>query len=324
MKKIALLDDYQGVALGLADWASLGQDVDVTAFSDHLGDFDALVKRLEDFDIVCLMRERTAFPRALFERLPKLKLLVTTGMWNAAIDLRAAADHKVTVCGTDGVGRSTAELTWGLILALMRHIPKEYASVRAGGWQTTLGVDLEGKVLGLLGLGNIGSDVARVGNAFRMQTIAWSQNLTAERAAERGATLVTKEELFARADVLSIHLLLSRRTRGLVTRADLARMKPSAYFINTSRGPIVDEEALAEHLRHHRIAGAGLDVFAEEPLPQGHPFRTLDNVVATPHIGYVTQACYDEFYRQTLENIRAFLAGAPIRVMTLPKKTQSV
>jgi phosphoglycerate dehydrogenase-like enzyme len=261
------------------------------------------------------LRERTAFPRSVLERLPNLKLLTTAGMRNAAIDVTAATELGILVCGTGGSGSGTPELTWGLILALLRQIPREDAATRAGRWQETVGIDLQGATLGLLGLGNIGSAVARVGQAFGMELLAWSQNLTPERAAACGARLVEKDELLARADVLTVHLILSKRTRGLLGARDLGLMRPSAYLINTSRGPIVDEAALIDVLQRRAIAGAALDVFDQEPLPQGHPFLSMDNVVLTPHLGYVTRNSYRVFYGQTLENVEALLAGEPVRVV---------
>ncbi|MGK3995937.1 D-2-hydroxyacid dehydrogenase family protein [Sorangium sp. So ce1024] len=311
--RLAILDDYQGVALRMADWQSLHPAAQVQAFGDHLDDLDALAERLRPFDGVVLMRERTPFPRALLERLPRLRLLVTAGMRNASIDIAAATERGVQVSGTDMLPYPTAELTWGLILALFRQIPREDRATREGRWQTTLGLGLKGKTLGLVGLGRLGGQVARVGSAFGMEVIAWSQNLTAERAAEVGARLTTKDELFGSADVVSIHLVLSPRTRGLVGAAELARMKPTAFLVNTSRGPIVDEEALVAALRGRRIAGAGLDVFEPEPLPAGHPLLALDNTVITPHLGYVTEEGYRLLYGQAVEDIRAFLDGKPLR-----------
>jgi len=313
MFRVAVLDDYQAAALALADWRSLHPQATIEAFADHLDDLQAVARRLHTFDGVVAMRERTPFPRALFEKLPNLRLLVTAGMRNAAIDLAAATEHKVQVTGTDMLPYPTAELTWGLILALFRHIPQEDRATRAGRWQTTLGLGLKGKTLGLLGLGRLGSQVARVGNAFGMEVIAWSQNLTAERAREAGAQLVSKDELFARADVVTIHVVLSPRSRGLVGAAELKRMKPTAFLVNTSRGPIVDEAALLESLRAKRIAGAGLDVFEPEPLPKDHPVLGLDNVVITPHLGYVTEEGYRLAYGQAVESIRAFLDGTVVR-----------
>lgn len=313
MFRVAILDDYQAAALASADWRSLHPQASIEAFADHLDDLQAVARRLHTFEGVVAMRERTPFPRALFEKLPNLRLLVTAGMRNAAIDLAAATEHKVQVTGTDMLPYPTAELAWGLILALFRHIPQEDRATRAGHWQTTLGIGLKGKTLGLLGLGRLGSQVARVGNAFGMDVIAWSQNLTAERAREAGAQLVGKDELFARADVVSIHVVLSPRSRGLVGAAELKRMKPTAFLVNTSRGPIVEEAALLESLRAKRIAGAGLDVFEPEPLPKGHPLLGLDNVVITPHLGYVTEEGYRLVYGQAVENIRAFLDGQVLR-----------
>jgi phosphoglycerate dehydrogenase-like enzyme len=261
------------------------------------------------------MRERTPFPRRLLERLPNLKLLVTTGARNASIDVAAAGERGVTVCGTTGLGSPTAELTWGLILGLVRNIPFDDRTIREGGWQTTIGPNLEGKLLGVIGLGNLGSRVAAVGKALGMEVIAWSQNLTAERAAGQGARLVSKEELLSTADVVTIHLVLSDRTRGLIGTNDIGLMKPSSYLVNTSRGPIVDEAALIEALRNRRIAGAALDVYDEEPLPADHPLRSLPNTVLTPHIGYVTTDNYRAFYGGAVEDVAAFLAGSPLRVI---------
>jgi phosphoglycerate dehydrogenase-like enzyme len=313
--RVALLDDYQGVALGMADWKSLPASTEVTVFKDHLADESAVAKRLADFDIVMALRERTPFPRSLLERLPKLKLLITAGMRNASIDMKAAADRGVVICGTAGLPYPTAELAWGLILSLMRHIPAEDRATREGKWQTSLGLGLNGKTFGALGLGTLGSRAARVGKAFEMEVLAWSQNLTAERAKEVGATLVTKDELLARSDIVSIHLVLGDRTRGLIGARELGLMKRSAYLINTSRGPIVDEAALIRALGDGTIAGAGLDVFDEEPLPLDHPFRRLPNIAITPHLGYVTAETYRIFYGHALEDIKAYLDGSPVRVI---------
>ena len=313
MTKIAVLDDYQNVALQMADWSVLPDDAEVTVFNEYLGDTDAVAAHLADFEIVGIMRERTPFPRALFEKLPNLKLLVTTGMRNASIDLAAAADHGVMVCGTRGLARNTVELTWALILAAARSLPFEDRRMRAGGWQTTLGRDLEGATLGVIGLGRLGSQVATIGKAFGMNLLAWSQNLTAERAAEFDAMLVSKEDLLRQADFVTIHLVLSGRTRGLIDAAELALMKPDAYLINASRGPIVDEAALIAALEAKQIAGAGLDVYDVEPLPADHPFRRLDNVVLSPHIGYVTGNTYRVFYGDMVEAIAGHLNGAPVR-----------
>lgn len=312
--RVALLDDYQGCALRMADWASL-PDTEVVAFRDHLADPGAVAARLADFDVVMAMRERTPFTRALLERLPRLKLIITAGMRNASIDVRAAADRGITVCGTQGLPYPTAELTWALILALFRAVPVEDRATREGRWQVSVGLGLNGKTLGVLGLGTLGSRVARVGRAFEMPVLAWSANLTAERAAEAGATLVPKDELLARADVVSIHLVLGDRTRGLIGARELALMKPTAFLVNTSRGPIVDEAALVAALRAGGLAGAGLDVYDEEPLPLDHPFRHLPNTVITPHLGYVTEETYRIFYGHAMEDVAAFLRGAPVRVL---------
>jgi phosphoglycerate dehydrogenase-like enzyme len=313
--RVAILDDYQDVARRLADWPSL--PAEVVVFRDHLSDEAKVAARLADFDVVVAMRERTPFSRSLFERLPRLRLLVTTGMRNASIDLRAASDRGVVVSGTAGLPSPTAELTWALILALLRHVPREDRATREGRWQETLGTTLKGRTLGVLGLGQLGSRVARVGKAFEMDVIAWSQNLTAERAAAVGASLAgNRDELLAGADIVTIHLVLSDRTRGLVGARELGLMRPTAYLVNTSRGPIVDEGALIATLRAAKIAGAGLDVYDEEPLPADHPLRGLPNTVITPHLGYVTEETYQIFYAQALEDIRAFLAGAPVRVLS--------
>ncbi len=315
MVRVAILDDYQHVALSLADWKSLGPEVAVRPVHERLSGDDALAKHLSDFEVIVAMRERTHFPRALLERLPNLKLLVTTGMRNVAIDSKAAAELGIVVSGTGMLTPPTAELTWGLIIGLARHIPQEAQQMRSGGWQTTIGVGLSGKVLGVLGLGKLGSEVARVGRAFQMEVIAWSQNLTAEHAHSLGATRVEKEELFQRADFLTIHLISSKRTRGLITARELALTKPTAYLINTSRGPIVEEQALIDALRNRKIAGAALDVYDEEPPPADHPLRKLDNAVLTPHLGYVTAENYRQCYGDAVEDIRAFLAGHPTRMI---------
>jgi phosphoglycerate dehydrogenase-like enzyme len=316
LPRIAILNDYQNAALASADWSVLPANAEITVFREALPEDEAArAAAIDDFEVVCLMRERTAFPRSLLERLPNLKLLNTTAMGNRTIDMAAARELGITVCGTRGAGNGTAELTWGLIIGLARHIPVEGAAMREGRWQTTVGDDLIGHTLGLLGLGNIGARVAKVAQAFGMEVIAWSQNLTAERAAEAGARLVSREQLFAEADYLSIHLVLGDRSRGLVTAADLARMKPTAYLINTSRGPIVDESALLDALRSHRFAGAGLDVYDVEPLPASHPLLSLDNVILTPHLGFVTKDAYARFYGDTVENVAAFLKGEPVRVL---------
>ncbi len=313
--RIAVLDDYQNVARDMADWSAVEGDAEVTVFTDHLGSLDAAAAALQDFEIIAIMRERTPFPRALFERLPRLRLLVTTGARNKAIDLQAAGDHGVTVCGTPSPGRSTVELTWALILAAARNLAAEDRSMRDGGWQTGLGWDLEGKTLGVIGLGRLGSQVAEIGAAFRMEVIAWSPNLTAERAADCGARLVTRDDLFKTADVVTIHMVLSGRTTDLVTATDLARMKPTAWLVNCSRGPIVNERDLIDALRSGAIGGAALDVYDVEPLPADHPLRALDNTVLSPHMGYVTEETYRVFYPGTVEAIRAWLDGDPIRVI---------
>ncbi len=314
--KVAVLDDYQSVAAGMADWTSLPDSIDVTFFSDHLADEDALARRLEDFDIVMGMRERTAFPRSLLERLPALRCLITTGARNASFDVDAATELGITVCGTPGAGEGPTELTWGLILGILRQIPQEDRATREQGkWGIHVGASLQGKTLALLGLGHIGSLVARVGNALDMRVIAWSQNLTAERAAECNATLVDRDTLFAEGDVVSVHVRLSDRTVGLVGAHEIGLMKPTAILVNISRGPIVDEAALVDALQRRAIGGAALDTFDVEPLPAGHPFLTLDNTLITPHVGYVTDDGYRAFYSGVVENIRAFAAGEPVRVI---------
>ena len=316
MTEIAILDDYQKAAGTMADWQSLGPDYDLTYFHDHVTESTALAARLAPFEIIVAMRERTSFSRALFERLPALRLLVTTGMRNASIDLKAAAERGITVCGTQGLSYPTAELAWGLILSLARRIWIEDAELRAGHFQTTLGIGLNGKTLGVIGLGTLGSRVARFGTAFEMEVLAWSQNLTADRAAAVGATLVTKEELLRRSDFISLHLVLSDRSRGIIGAPELALMKPTAYLVNTSRAPLVDADALLRVLEEGRIAGAGLDVYDEEPLPAHHPLTGLRNVVLTPHLGYVTAETYRIFYGQAVEDIRAYRDGKPVRVLT--------
>jgi phosphoglycerate dehydrogenase-like enzyme len=315
--RCAVIDDYQSVAFRVADWSRLAPEVDITSFAEHVTDLERLAQMLAPFDIVVAMRERTAFSHALFSRLPVLKLLVTTGMTNAAIDLDAAADRSVLVCGTGGTAHGTPELTWALLLSLVRHLPEETAALRAGGpWQSTLGMELAGKVLGLVGLGRIGGKVARIAQAFGMQVLAWSSNLTDARCDELRVTRAgSLEELLEASHVVSVHLILSKRTCGLIGRSGLRRMSPRAYLINTSRGAIVEERALIEALRKGWIAGAGIDVFDAEPLPPDHPFRNLPNVVATPHLGAVTTECYEVFYREAVEDIQAWLNGSPIRVV---------
>jgi phosphoglycerate dehydrogenase-like enzyme len=313
--RVALLDDYQGVALEMADWAALGPRAAVEAFRDHVRDDAALFRRLAPFDAIVAMRERTPFPERVLAGLPRLRLLVTTGMGNASIDVEAATRLGIVVAGTDGLAPPTVELTWALILAAVRRLPQEHHATREGRWQTSVGTGLHGKTLGVIGLGRLGSQVAAIGRAFGMRLIAWSQNLTASRAAECVAELVTKETLLAQADIVTIHLKLSPRTTGLLGAADLRRMKPTAYLVNTSRGPIVDEAALLEALRAGAIAGAALDVYSEEPLPARHPFLSLDNLVLTPHLGYVTRENYEVFYRDAAADVAAFLLDAPERVL---------
>ncbi|HUZ75291.1 MAG TPA: D-2-hydroxyacid dehydrogenase family protein [Stellaceae bacterium] len=317
--RVALLDDYQGAALGAADWQSLHPAAEIEAFPVHIADPDALARRLHVFDGVVLMRERTAFPKSLIERLPNLRLIVTAGMRNAALDVTAATARGIQVCGTDMLGYPTAELTWGLIIALMRHIPQEDRAIRQGQWQSPVpGNGLQGKTIGILGLGRLGSQVAAVAKAFRMDIVAWSQNLTDAKAAEHGARRVGKEALFEQSDVVTIHLALSDRSRGLVGAAELARMKPAAYLVNTSRGPIVDAAALLACLRARRIAGAGLDVYDAEPIAKDHPLLALDNVILTPHLGYATAEAYRGIYGQAVEIIRGFLDGKVVRGLNTP------
>jgi phosphoglycerate dehydrogenase-like enzyme len=307
--RVAVLDDYQNVALSLADWSVVDGRATVTVFNDHLADADAVVKRLQPFDIVCVMRERTPMTRAIIERLPKLRLIASTATRNASIDLKAAEERGVQVVHTGYTSAPTIELTWALILASAGNLAAENASLCGGGWQQSVGDDVAGQTLGVLGLGNIGGAVAKIGNAFGMKVIAWSQNLTTERAAEVGATLVAKDALFQEADVVTIHLVLSGRTRGLVGAAELALMKPTARLINTSRGPIVVEADLIAALKDKTIAGAAIDVFDQEPLPLDHPFRALPNLLATPHIGYVSRGLYARFYQDKVVNICRWLDG---------------
>ena len=291
----------------MADWSRVESKAEVTVFTDHVSDPDAVVARLQPFDVLCVMRERTPLPRQILERLPRLKMIASTGPGNASIDQQAVRERNIHLTDTGYRSTPTIELTWALILAAMRNLVGEASSVRAGGWQTSVGQELSGKVLGVLGLGRIGSEIARIGAAFGMDVIAWSQNLTPERAQVAGATRVSKEALFASSDVLSIHLVLSERTRGLVSGAEVAAMKPTAWLVNTSRGPIVDEEALISALRSQSIAGAALDVFDTEPLPAGHALRTLPNVLATPHIGYVAEDLYRTFYGDAAASIEKWL-----------------
>ncbi|WIX78152.1 D-2-hydroxyacid dehydrogenase family protein [Amycolatopsis carbonis] len=311
--KIAILDDYQNVALTYADWDSLGAEIEV--FTEAFTDADDVVRKLAGFDVAVAMRERTRFPAEVLDRLPDLRLLVSTGRRNAAIDVAAAKRNGVVVSATGYLGPPTLEHTWALILAAARNLPADVRSMQEGGWQVGVGTVLSGKTLGLLGLGRLGSASARIGQAFGMETIAWSPNLTPEKAAEHGVAAVSKDELFERSDVLSVHVVLSERSRGLVGVGELGRMKPTALLVNTSRGPIVDEAALLDALRSRRIAAAALDVYDVEPLPTDHPVRGLDNVILTPHVGYVSRETYEIFYRDAVEDIAAFRAGEPIRVM---------
>ena len=313
--RVAILDDYFDAALRLADWSPLKGRADIKVFTEPLGGEDNAAKKLADFEIIVGMRERTPFPATLIRRLPKLKLLITTGMRNLSFDLEAAHSQGVTVCGTGGVGNPTAELAVGMMIALLRDIPGQFGSMRQGGWQTRPGYDLAGKTLGLLGLGRVGSAAAAVGNAFNMKVIAWSQNLTEQRAAECRARRVEKEELFRQSDVISIHLILSGRTRGIVGAGELDLMKPTAYLVNTSRGEIVNEAALLKVLQEKRIAGAAIDVYGVEPLPADHAIRKLDNVLLTPHLGYVTAENFAKMYQDAIEGIIAFLDGKPVRVL---------
>jgi phosphoglycerate dehydrogenase-like enzyme len=317
MIRAAILDDYQNVAMSFADWSPIAKDVEVKVFTEPFKNRDEAIKALQGFAVIVGMRERTPFPRAMIEALPDLKLLITTGARNNSFDLKAAAERGVTVCGTGGFGSPTTGIVFGLLLELTRRIGFENARLKAGQpWQVTIGPDLEGMTLGVLGLGKLGQRSAAVAKAFGMNVIAWSQNLTAEKAAAAGATYVSKEELFAKADVITIHVVLSDRSRGLVGAADLGRMKNTAYLINTSRGPIIDEAALIAALKGKRIAGAGLDVFDVEPLPLDHPYRTMDNVVITPHLGYVSTQNYAKYFPDIVTDIRAFLDGKPVRVVT--------
>jgi phosphoglycerate dehydrogenase-like enzyme len=305
--KIAVLDDYQGVALEMADWSGVAKRAHIDVFNDHLADAESVVKRLFEYDIVCVMRERTPLRRDIIERLPNLKLIASTGPRNASIDLEAAAAHGIKVVHTGYFGSPTVELTWALILAAARHIPAEAAAVRNGEWQHSIGDDMSGKTLGIIGLGNLGSKVAQVALAFGMHVIAWSQNLTAEKAVAAGAKLVSKQDLLRQSDFVSIHLVLSDRTRGLIGAGELSLMKPTARLINTSRGPIVVESDLIEALSLGKIAGAAIDVYDTEPLPADHPYRNIGNLLATPHIGYVSRGLYERFYRDTVSNIIAWL-----------------
>lgn len=314
--QVAILDDYQNAALEAADWSAIAARAEIVRYRDWTADPQVLVARLRHAEVIVAMRERTAFARDLLVQLPNLKLLVTTGGRNAAIDLDAARELGIRVCATGGLVQPTVELTWGLILAALRGIPREHQATRAGRWQTGIGVGLEGKTLGLLGLGRIGAKVARIGQGFGMDTLAWSQNLTAATAGEHGVRLAaSKAELLRQADVVSLHMVLSARSRGLIGAAELATMKTSAWLINTSRGGLIDEQALSQALTTGAIAGAALDVFQQEPLPAGHPFLTLDNLLLSPHMGYVTRENYQVFYGDAVADILAFWAGEPLRVL---------
>jgi D-3-phosphoglycerate dehydrogenase len=315
--RCAILDDYQNVALKLADWSKITKDVDIKVFTEAVGRSDAdTISDLKDFDIIVMMRERTRFPRAVIDGLPKLKLLITTGAYNASIDMKVCAERGIVVSGTGGFGNPTTGITFGLILELTRRIGWEHARMKSGVlWQNTLGMDIEGKTLGVLGLGKLGARVAGVAKAFGMKVIAWSQNLTPERCKEVGAEYVSKDDLFRNADIVTVHLQLSDRTRSLATAKELGLMKKTAYVVNTSRGPIIDEKALLDALNKKQIAGAGLDVFDVEPLPLDHPYRKMDNVVITPHLGYVSQQNYEKYYPDIVDNIRGFLDGKPARVI---------
>jgi phosphoglycerate dehydrogenase-like enzyme len=314
--RCAVLDDYQNVALKFADWEQIAADVDVTVFNTPMSGPDEVQRALRDFHIVCMMRERTPFRRDTIMALPNLKLLITTGARNASIDLAAAAERGITVCGTGVFGNPTIGIVFGLILELTRRIGYEHARLKAGElWQVTIGPDIEGKTLGIVGLGKLGSRVAGVAGAFGMNVIAWSPNLTPEKCREVGVGYATKDDLFRNADIVTIHVQLGDRSRGLVTAKEFAVMKPSAYIINTARGPIIEEKALIAALDERRIAGAGLDVFDAEPLPLDHPFRRMDNVVITPHLGYVSEQNYQRYFPDIVEDIRAFIAGKPVRVI---------
>ncbi len=315
--RCAIIDDYQNVALKLADWSKVTKDVEIKVFTEAVRRSDAdTINDLKDFDIVVMMRERTRFLRPVIEGLPKLKLLITTGASNASIDLKACQERGIVVSGTGGFGNPTTGITFGLILELTRRIGWEHARMKSGVlWQNTLGMDIEGKTLGILGLGKLGARAAGVGKAFGMKVIAWSQNLTRERCKEVGVEYATKEDLFRNADVVTIHLVLSDRSRGLVGASELGSMKKTSYIVNTSRGPIIDEKALLDALNKKQVAGAGLDVFDVEPLPLDHPYRKMDNVVVTPHLGYVSQQNYEKYYPDIVDDIRGFLDGKPTRVV---------
>jgi phosphoglycerate dehydrogenase-like enzyme len=314
--RCAILDDYQNVVLSSADWSKVKGDIDIKVFNEHLGGPDKVIAALKDFAIIVAMRERTGFPKQVIDALPNLKLLITTGMRNASIDTEAAKARGVVVCGTGAFGSPTSGIAIGLMLELTRHIGYENARLHAGAaWQTTIGPELEGLTLGVLGLGKLGQRTANIAKAFGMKVIAWSQNLTPEKCAEAGVGYVGKDDLFRQSDFVTIHVVLSQRSRGLVGAAEIGLMKPTAYLINTSRGPIIDEAAMLTALRDKKIAGAGLDVFDVEPLPLDHPLRKMDNVVITPHLGYVSTQNYKHYFSGVVEDIRSFLDGKPARVM---------
>ena len=315
LKRLAILDDYQGVAMAMGPWSDL-PGMEVTVFRDTITDRDALAQRLAPFDAILAMRERTPFPRALIERLTNLRLLITTAARNRSIDAAACAERGVVFCGTGSFGDPTTDITWGLILNLMRDLPAQQAALRAGQWQTSVGWGTEGRTLGVIGLGKLGARAAKVGLAMGLKVVAWSQNLTEERAAEVGVTRVDKATLLATADVVTLHLILSDRSRGIIGAGDFAQMKRTAFIVNTSRGPLIDQDALIAALKAGTIAGAGIDVFDIEPLPQDHPILSAPNTVLTPHLGYVTQQNYTAYYKGAVEAIAAFNAGAPVRVIT--------
>jgi phosphoglycerate dehydrogenase-like enzyme len=305
--KVAVMDDYQQLALAMANWSVLNEHAEVTVFDDYLNNEAAIVERLLPFQVVCVMRERTPLKKELLSKLPNLKLIVSTGLRNASIDARAAEELGIIIKPTGYIQSGAPEFTWALLMAMARHIPVEVSNIRSNGWQTTMGIDLKGKTIGIIGLGNIGSKIAVYAKAFDMNVIAWSQNLTPEKANASGAKLVSKEELFRESDFVTVHLVLSDRSRGIIAMDDLVLMKPTACFINTSRGPLVNEQALIKILQQQKIAGAALDVFDQEPLPLDHPFRKMDNVLATPHIGYVTEETYKVFYEDTVTAIKEWL-----------------
>lgn len=313
--RIAILDDYQGVALQLGDWSRIRAKHEVIVFREHIADDDNLIAAIKDCEVVCMMRERTPIMKAQIERLPNLKLIVTTGNHNASLDVETAQQRGITVCGTGSSGHATSELTIGLMLALSRRLVEQHNSVRSGGWQVGLGEDVRGKTLGIIGLGKLGQQVGKVASALGMNVVAWSQNLTDEKAAAGGAKRLEKADLFAKSDFITLHYKLSPRSQGIVGAADIARMKPTAFLINTSRGPLIDEQALILALQKGRIAGAALDVYDIEPLPDDHPFRRMPRLITTPHVGYVSRENYDVYFREIVENIEAWLAGKPIRVV---------